>query len=369
MASETDIKKLTGSIDIKSFLGKKRKNIRHLKVVVVGAGVIGGSVGAWIAENYDNIFFYDLPENNELMRKNGITTYPQGNREAAVRGEVKVLGSLSEAADADVVIIGVKNYSLDGVAKRVKEAVGDGPIVVGMQNGRDNQEILPKYFTKVVYCVISYNAWTDGPMVIGYQKKGPLHLGTRHNELQQELDEIARIFNLGVETHVTQALGDAVHSKLVINLTNSLTTLVGMSFKPISDMAVFQKLLSNLLWEGVQIVKAAGYRESRLGGMPPWRMLWMSTKLPRAVTKGLFARNVKKMVISSMAQDVIQRACGDSELDSLNGYLLNLAAKHRVDAPFNRTIYELCKREFCKPVFEPLDVKAVWEEVQKRVRS
>jgi 2-dehydropantoate 2-reductase len=369
MATASDIKKLAGSIDTGVVFVGKQKPLKHLKMVVVGAGVIGGSVGAWIAEKYDNIYFHDLPENNELMRKGGITTFPQGKKDKAVRVGVKVLDNLSEAADADVVIIGVKNYSLDTVAKRVKEAVGDRPVIVGMQNGRDNQEILPKYFTKVVYCVISYNAWTDGPMLIGYQKKGPLHLGTRHNELQQELDEIARIFNLGVETHVTQALGDAVHSKLVINLTNSLTTLVGMSFKPISDMAIFQKLLSNLLWEGVQIVKAAGFRESRLGGMPPWRMLWMSTKLPRAVTKGLFARNVKKMVISSMAQDVIQRACGDSELDSLNGYLLNLAAKHRVDAPYNRAIYDLCKREFCKPAFEPLDVKTVWEEVQKRVRS
>lgn len=363
MTTSSDIGKLIRSIRF----GSKQPPLKHLKLVVVGAGVVGGSVGGWIAEKYDNIYFHDLPEMNDSLRKNGIVLYPQNDKPAGKRISVKVVDDLAYAKDADVVMIGVKNYSLDKIAAHLRSQLGDRPIIVGMQNGLDNQRILPKYFSKVVYCIISYNAWMDEPGVIGYQKHGPLHLGTKHNELQEEMSEIARIFNLGVETHITTEIDNAAHSKLVINLTNSLTTLIGLGIRPISDQAIFQKLLTNLLSEGVDIVKAAGYRESRLGGMPPWLQIRAGAKLPRVITKGLFERNVKKMVISSMAQDVLQRGGSDSELESLNGYVLSLADKYHVPAPYNRTIYELCKREFAKPGFKPLDVAEVWAEVHREL--
>jgi len=367
MATQSDIAKLARSISFDAVLGKPRKPLKHLKLVVFGAGVIGGSVGAWIAEKYDNIYFHDLPPMNAALRKNGFLVYPEGDRQAAQRIDVKVIDDLSAAEDADVVLIGVKNYSLEKVAQTIQSKLGDRPIVIGMQNGLENQRILPKYFSKVAYCVISYNAWMDEPGVIGYQKRGPLHIGTKYNELQSEMQEISRIFNLGVETVVTTDIVDAAHSKLVINLTNSLTTLVGLSVRPISDQAVFQKLLTNLLSEGVKIVKAAGYKESRLGGMPPWIKIQAGATLPRFLTKGMFARNVKKMVLSSMAQDVLQRGGSESELETLNGYILELARRYNVRAPYNQTIYDICKREFTRPGFSPLDVKDIWREVQGRL--
>jgi hypothetical protein len=142
--------------------------------------------------------------------------------------------------------------------------------------------------------VVSYNAWTDEQGAIGYQKKGPLHFGTLQNELQTEMEDLAAVFNRGVETHITHHIGDAAHCKLVINLTNSLTTLIGLNIKEISDQALFQKLLTNLTWEGVTVIRAAGYKESKLGGMPPWRLFWSGSHLPRAITKGMFEKNVKK---------------------------------------------------------------------------
>lgn len=360
-----DVKKLAASIDLSSLSGRGRAKPRSLKIVMLGAGAIGGSVGAWIAEKYDNIYFLDLPEVNARLRREGLSVYTQGRREAAQRIPVRVIDDLSEAPDADIVVLGVKSYSLDKIAQLVRDKLGDRPLIVAMQNGLANQAILPKYFSRVIYCVISYNAWLDADGAIGYQKKGPLHLGTRHNELQDELREVTRIFNLGLETHATDAIGDAAHCKLVINLTNSLTTLIGLNFRPISNEALFQKLLTNLLYEGVQVVKAAGYKESRLGGMPPWAVVRAGAQLPRAVTKGMFARNVKKMVISSMAQDVIARGGSQSELETLNAYILDLARRYGVKTPYNDVIYAMCKREFAKPDFAPLDVREVWQEVER----
>jgi 2-dehydropantoate 2-reductase len=339
----------------------------NLKIVMFGSGVIGGSVGGWIAEKYDNIYFLDQGEVAKNLRENGITLYPQNSPEQKSNIRVKVIESLDDAADADVVVIGVKNYSLEAVSKLIKEKVSDDTVIIGMQNGIENQRVLPKYFKKVIYCVVSYNAWMDEPGVIGYQKKGPLDIGTLDNSLQDEMKQISDIFNLGVETINTDRLQDAIQCKIVINLSNSLTTLIGFKYKEITNRKLFQKLLSNQLYEGTRIVRAAGTREVKLGGMPTWTLLKVGAKIPRFISKFMFEKNVKKMVLSSMAQDIIQRGGSQSELDTINGYIVDLAAKHGVDAPYNTAIYDLCKDHFNRDKFEPIDVEQVWTEIQKRM--
>ena len=51
----------------------------------------------------------------------------------------------------------------------------------------------------------------------------------------------------------------------------------------------------------------------------------------------------------------------------IGGYIVGLADKHSLKAPFNRAVYELCKREFAKPKFAPLDIGEVWRAVQAKL--
>jgi 2-dehydropantoate 2-reductase len=238
--------------------------------------------------------------------------------------------------------------------------------VLALQNGVDNQTILPRYFSKIVYGVVSYNAWIDEPGVVGYQKKGPLVLGTPDGARGDEARALAALLSRGVETVVTDRFLDAAYSKMVINLTNSLQALIGHPLRPIENRALFQRVLTHLAWEGVQIVKAAGRRECRLGGMPSWKLMWAAANLPPFLTRGAFEKNVKKMVMSSMAQDVLQRGGADSELETLNGHFLQLADRHGLAVPYNRAVYALCKERFGKGL-APLTIDDVWRAVADRM--
>lgn len=339
------------------------QNNDNINILFFGAGPVGATVGGWIASAYNNITFLDQGAIADALKQDGLTLY-EGGKKQKQRVPVNVVTDLSAAPEPDVIVVCVKNYSLHAVSKIIKDKFGDAPVIVALQNGVENQKILPQYFSQVIYGVVCYNAWMDSPGVVGYQKKGPIVLGTIGNEHRFEMQAISRIFNKGVPTIVVDHLMDAAASKMIINLTNSLTTLVGHRFREISDPAIFQKLLSNLTYEGSQIVKAAGYKECRLGGMPSWLLLRASVLLPQQLTKGMFEKNVKKMVVSSMAQDVIQRGNYDTELDTINGWFIEQADRLNIKAPYNRTIYNLCKEKF-KPGFQPIDVKEVWEEVSK----
>ena len=69
---------------------------------------------------------------------------------------IKIITDLNEIEPPEFIVITVKNYDLEEVAKDIHKKVGDKPIVIGLQNGIENQKILPKYFSKVVYGVIMY---------------------------------------------------------------------------------------------------------------------------------------------------------------------------------------------------------------------
>ncbi len=343
------------------------KPLKDMKIVVFGTGAIGGTVGAWMLPYHDNIVFIDRGEVAKSLRETGVTIYHHDSPDEKTNFKVNVVEDIKDAADADIILLGVKNYSLEAVSKNIKAATGDKPIIISMANGAENQKILPEYFSKVIYCIVSYNAWMNKPVEIGYQKKGPLIIGTPDNRDMDDMEKIAAYFSQGVETVVTDHLQDAVHSKIVINLTNSLTTLIGHGFQEISDFSLFQKLLPNTLYEGVKIVKAAGYKECKLGGMPPWAKLRAGATLPQFITRGMFKKNVAKMVMSSMSQDILLRGGADSEIESLTGYIVELAKKNGVEAPYNNAIYELCKENFGKSGFKPLDVSEVWARVREKI--
>ncbi len=67
-----------------------------------------------------------------------------------------------------------------------------------------------------------------------------------------------------------------------------------------------------------------------------------------------------------MGQDVIQRGRSETELESLNGVIIRLADQHGIAAPYNRTVYELCRQRFAASPFEPMDVRDVLAAVERR---
>ena len=335
-----------------------------MKTVIIGAGAIGGCLGGWLSEKYNDVFLIDQGETAKNLKEKGLTMYPQGGENNKKKIPVKVADRLSDVENPDVIIIAVKNYSLEAVAKSVVSEIKGDPIILGLQNGVLNQTLLPKYFKKVVFGVIEFNAWFDEPGVIGYQRKGPFVLGCTCEGLEKELSALQGYMNTAVETVATDRIRDAAYCKMVINLTNSYTTLVGFKYREIGSLPLFKKVLSNSMYEGIQVLQAMGVREYKAGDMPTWSKIKASATLPDFITMGIFKKNLAKMVLSSMAQDILQRKAGISELDSLLGEFVRLADEYKVPAPYNKAVYRLCKEEFAKPDFKPLTEEQVWQAVK-----
>lgn len=337
---------------------------QDLKLVIVGAGAIGGSLAAWTARHHAQTYLLARGAAAETIAARGIMLYPGDSPDQPETIPVNVIRDLREVPDADVVLLATKLYDLESAARQVQAALGDRPLVVSLQNGIRAQQVLPAYFPRVIYSVVAYNAWLDSPGRIGYQRKGPVILGSLDDSQLDDLQTLSAVLAQGLEVRLSAHIRDATYCKLALNMTNSVTTLVGLDLSKISDLDLYQNILAGAIYEAVQVIRAAGVQEQNLAPLPTWKTLWAAAKLPHFLTRRTYRRNLHHMNLSSMAQDVFTRKSTLTELDDLNGEILRMADQYHVPVPINRAIVRLCRQRFAQPNFQPLDVRAVWREVQ-----
>jgi 2-dehydropantoate 2-reductase len=335
-------------------------------VVIVGAGAIGSSIAAWIFPNNKNLHLLARGETVQAIRKNGLQLYQIGKEAITDPIPVNVIESLSEIPPPDIIIFTVKNYDLEQTAQTLKQQLGNNqPIVVTLQNGVENQQILPKYFSRTIYGVICYNAWREGPGRVSYVKQGYLIIGTPTNNLQPELQRVKDTLKIGLECTITNRLQDATHCKLAINLINALMALVGFRKRSIESEKILVHMTTRLLGEGIEVLQAGGFKEHRLGSLPSWKEIRIAVNIPESPTNPLHDFIINRVGPTSMTLDVFGEK-PTTELESLTGYMLKLAHKVGVPTPINQAIYQIAKEQFC-PGFTPIQEIDLWEMINNKI--
>ena len=335
-------------------------------VLVVGAGAIGLSITGWIFPQTKNLHLLARGESVAAIRSHGLRLYRIGQEATTAPIPVKVIESLDEILPLDIIIITVKNYDLDRTAQTLRSQLGNcQPIVVSLQNGVENQQILPKYFSRAIYGVVCYNAWRDGVGRVSYVRRGYLVIGTLRSDLRTELQTVEDIFKPGLDCSITNRLQDAVHCKLAINLINALMALVGFRKRSIESEKILVHMTTRLLEEGIEVLQAAGVEEHNLGSLPSWRDIRAAVDIPESPANPLYDFIVKRVGPTSMTQDVFSGKTA-TELESLSGYMLKLARRVGVPMPINQAIYEIAKERFGSG-FKPIEEIDLWEMINNKI--
>jgi 2-dehydropantoate 2-reductase len=336
-------------------------------VVVVGAGAIGLSLTGWILPQIKNLHLLSRGESAKLIRSQGLHLYQVGQEATTPPRHVNVIESLNEISPPEIIIITVKNYDLDNLAQTLRNQLGDyEPVVASFQNGVENQKIIPRYFSKATFGVVCYNAWREGIGKVSYVKRGYVIIGTPKNDMHDQLNKISRVMNPGLECVVTDRFQDAVHCKLGINLINGLMALVGFRKRSIESEKILVHMTTRLLEEGVHVLQAAGFKEHFIGNnLPSWSDIEAAVDIPESPENPLYDFIIRRVGPTSMTQDVFSGK-KETELDSLNGYMLELAKKVGVSMPINQAIYEIAKAHFGSD-FKPIEEIELWEMINRRI--
>jgi 2-dehydropantoate 2-reductase len=103
-----------------------------VKIVIAGAGAIGGYIGARLALNGADVTLFARGAHLQAMRERGLRIR-SGDGDFDVNPPVT--GDLRSIGQADVVILGIKAHSLPQLAPHLPPLFHDGTVVVSTQNG------------------------------------------------------------------------------------------------------------------------------------------------------------------------------------------------------------------------------------------
>src|SRR5207245_2082937 len=103
-----------------------------VRIVIAGAGAIGGYIGARLARAGADVVLFARGPHLRAMQERGLRVVsPEGDFEV----KPQVAGDLAAIGTADVVVLGVKAHGLTALAPRLRPLFGPDTAVVSTQNG------------------------------------------------------------------------------------------------------------------------------------------------------------------------------------------------------------------------------------------
>ena len=105
-----------------------------MKICIVGAGAIGGLMGAKLALAGEEVTLIARGAHLDAIRQNGLKLIEEDGSEHVAKN-VKATSKLSEAGKQDVVILALKAHQVEPIATELPALFGPNTIVVTTQNG------------------------------------------------------------------------------------------------------------------------------------------------------------------------------------------------------------------------------------------
>src|SRR6478672_854411 len=98
-----------------------------MKILILGAGAIGGYVGGRLHQSGADVTFLVRPARGETLQRDGLVIK---STKGDITQKVKTVTSGSEGGPYDVVILTCKAYDLDSAIDAVAPAVGANTTVI-----------------------------------------------------------------------------------------------------------------------------------------------------------------------------------------------------------------------------------------------
>lgn len=301
-----------------------------MKVTVVGAGAMGSLYGSMFHDAGNETTFVEINRSIvDAVNADGVVITRRDGREDVYSIPVTA-DPASMAGPSDVVLFQVKGFATAAAAETARPIVGPDTIVLTLQNGLGNEDILRE-------------AYPDNPLVLGVsvhsvsmpQPGRYLHTGTRstaigpaRQEWFAEAEAVVRALDgsgFEAELHSETQIRREIFAKWVINC-GSLPTLsmTGLATDAVNDHEPVLLLIDELTREACLLAALEGVE--------------LDAEERVAYDRGLFQTAGGK---ASMLQDI--EAGRRTEIDSITGAAVRLADKHGVAAPLSRTLLALVK--------------------------
>lgn len=292
-----------------------------METVVFGAGSLGSLVGGLLAREHD-VTLVAREAHARAVRESGLGL--TGEFETTVRPTATTDGQGLEAALA---IVTVKSFDTAQAARTL--ATGSFDAVLSLQNGMGNEETLAASLESPVLAgTATYGAILRKPGVVECTGVGDIALGPRTGGQSALADRIGEAFTAaGLETTVATDMPRRRWEKVAVNAgINAVTALTATE-----NGAVLEGPANDLA--------SAATRETARAARASDPAVGLSNREALAAMERVATDTAANA--SSMRQDV--RTGRRTEIDAINGAVVDRAADLGLEVPTNRTLTALVR--------------------------
>ena len=316
-----------------------------MKILLVGAGSIGGTTSVMLSESGADIEIVEAnKERAEKIREEGLTlTGALGDH----CQKLKVYTSSSELTDIyDVCIIATKYFALQAVAREYLPYVKADGLFVSMQNGictnRLAEVVGPE---KTVGCMIGFGATLLPDGRINVTSKGELKIGRLNGVVDDRIKELAQVYCALLPTKAVPNIEACLYSKLIVNsCINSIAALTGETVGVMFTSEKAKYIFLEIAREATIAGKKGGIKIPPYAKVLNYNLLILTEAgwykkicAGLATIVGKRFGNVRPSTLQSLDRGE------KTEIDIFNGYIIEQGKKTGVPTPVNQQIYDAIK--------------------------
>jgi 2-dehydropantoate 2-reductase len=286
------------------------------KIFILGAGAIGSVIGARLSKKND-VILVGNKAHVEAVDSKGLTV--SGDIDETFR--LKVDTRIREIPQGALIFLTTKAHDAEKAVEGIIRLLRKDTVVLVLQNGLGNEESIKRAVGnkfKVLRGITNMAAEFFNAGEIKYW------VGETTIEYGSVAEEIAAIMNdSGLKTSVSKNINNETWSKVVLNsVVNPLSAIFRVRNNEISTQPLAE-VRHQIIRECIVVGNAEG------------------VTFPKDLEKGIGKELISYTNYSSMCQDMMRGK--RTEIDFLNGRIVELGARHHIPTPVNETLVHLIK--------------------------
>jgi 2-dehydropantoate 2-reductase len=322
-----------------------KQNPEKKKVLIMGAGAVGSTVGGLLAKGGHNVTLVCRQAHADAVNNNGLKL-TIGTSSRIIKQNLTAITEIKENSETyDLIIMCVKNFDTESSLNDIRPAVDDKTIILSLQNGVGNErKIASVYPENPVVCgaICGYLSFESAGHIILQSDKGGLAVGPlRESDAAAASLADAVLSDSGMQVFYNASGEEIKWSKLMLNVAfNAINAMTGLGTSQIMSDSVLGPLAVRTFAECAEVMERKNITPFALPSYPADKLAKVMS-MPQFIARKILAKTTAKEAKgkSSMAQD-LAKGRGKNEIMEINGQVVSAAEELGIKAEANLFLLE-----------------------------
>jgi 2-dehydropantoate 2-reductase len=310
-----------------------------MEALIYGGGAVGLGIASCLLKAGQKVFVFAREETVSLLRQEGLIRAGMFGNVSIKGAEFEAVLSLDEIPNKkfDYILVCTKSFDSEPAAEDIhahRDLLKGGGCIVLFQNGWGNAEVFTRLFPREII----YNA----RVITGFERPKPnqvditvhadaIHIGNLYSTDTAKVIPLCEAIAQGdIPCTAVPEIAKDLWAKMLFNCPlNALGAVFGVAYGTLGEREETKKIMEMIIRE-VFLVMQAGDYATYWHAPEEYIKLFYKELIPRTAQHH-----------ASTLQDL--RAGKRTEIDALNGAIVELGKKHGVAVPANEIVYHMIK--------------------------